>query len=184
MRTISRIAFVFGLMNLIFGITGFIKPLVKPTRKSMLMGMFNRSNPSWLNTQPGEQFGLFATNWVHSLIHIMLAIPAFIPAVRNRFGQVYLGILAGNYALLSALGFMRYGDKSGTHMILGQAQNRNEYLLNSVLAGMGMVFAVMPLLRRIPEQLPSMSEIRGTARQATQKVTRKARKEQGEKMPA
>lgn len=141
--------------------------------------MFRRNGPSWVNTQPGDQFGLFATNWVHSLVHIMLGIPALIPAVRNRFSQVYLGVLAANYAMLSAMGFMRYGNKSGTHMILGQAQNRNEYFLNSVLAAAGMVFALMPMMRR----MPSVSDIRDTAHQVTDKAMQKVHKDSGEKMP-
>jgi hypothetical protein len=179
MRTISRIALIFGVLNLFFGITGFISPLV--TKQRSFFPWMNRNPNKWINTQPGEQFGLFATNWVHSLMHIILGIPALIPAVRNRFARVYLGALAANYAMLSAMGFMDYGMKSGVHTVMGQAQNREDSLLNSVLALAGLLFVLRPDMKL--GRLPSVSQIQDSAEEVVDRATRKVHKQSGEKMP-
>lgn len=180
MRTIQRVALVFGLVNLLFGIVGFISPLVKPTRRSMLLRLFKRNNPSWLNTQPGEEFGLFGTNWVHSLAHIALGLPALIPTVRNRFGQAYLGVLSAVFASLAGLGFLQFGTKTGVHDVMGMALNREDNYLHSAMAGMGLMFALMPVMRQLPSALP---QVREQAQQVVGKVTSKVQKEPTEKMP-
>lgn len=168
MRTIQRVAYVFSLTSLFFGITGFFGPLVDGNRDR------------WLNIHSGKQFGLFATNWVHSLSHIVMGLPGLIPQVRERYARIYMGALTTLFALFAGMGWIQSGMKSGVYKTMGMAQNREDNIMHTVMAATGLLFTLMPdlRLRRLPAEF-EVQDLRKTTNRAMEKV----RKEAVEKMP-
>ena len=63
MRTIQKIAFYFGIVNLVIGLAGFTGPLV------------TKNDEKIINLKPGLLFNIFAINWLHALVHLLAGSP-------------------------------------------------------------------------------------------------------------
>ena len=167
MRTIKTVATIFSYMSLLFGLTGFIGPLVRGNRDKTF------------NTKPGLQFGFAATNWIHSLAHTLFGAVGLVPAVRDRYARQYVSSLTGIFAALAGMGWMTTRNRDGIHMRMGMAINRADNIIHTVWAAIGLFFALQP---NFFENLPSQRQMRQTLEHTRSRVEEKIQP-QREKMP-
>lgn len=86
-------ALLAGLVYLLIGVLGFVPPLLQPELPAI--GPFE-----------GFLFGVFAVNWVHSLIHIVTGL-AGIPAFRSFGGSLqFFRIMGYAYLIIFILGII------------------------------------------------------------------------------
>lgn len=192
MRTIHRVALIFSIVSLAFGITGFIGPLVMNPRRRFLnripgiknIPVVNKAvKPSLINTEPGLQFGIAATNWEHSLAHTLMGVTGLaIYNFRRDLTQMYVWMMTGIFALLGGMGWVRYGSRPGIHSMMGMAVNTTDNIIHTVWAVVGAFFSLMPDFSL--SRLPSARELKGRAREVEDYATSKIEKTTGEKMPA
>ena len=70
MRSVQTAAKYLSLANLLVGIAGFFAPVVTGNSDRII------------NIHPGRLFGIFAVNWPHALLHVVLGLVG-LPAQRD-----------------------------------------------------------------------------------------------------
>ncbi len=130
MRTIQKIAFYFGMVNLVIGLAGFMGPLVTKNDQKMI------------NTRPGLLFGIFAINWVHALVHLLTGIGGLLTRTSQSAARNYMWFSSILFSVLTAMGLAVFGFKRGIHMVMGMALNLPDNLLHALFAVAGVVGGV------------------------------------------
>ena len=151
MRTIQKIAFYFGLVNLVIGLAGFVAPLV------------TKNDDKMINTKPGLLFNVFAINWLHALLHVLAGAAGLLLHVRENASRTYLWISSALFGALSAVGIAVFGFKRGIFMVMGMALNAPDNVLHAAFAAASLVGGMWKP-RLYPEAL--LEEFKETAEKA------------------
>lgn len=131
---------LFGVANLLLGLMGFVGPLNPPPDGIVA--------DSFITEGPGLLFGVLATNWAHSLIHIGFGLYGLL-AVRGRaVVETYGWAVAAAFALLLALGLLGVAgplairEPDGTLLTLSVAVNGVGHGVHAVWALIGVGIAL------------------------------------------
>ncbi len=120
MRTVQKIAFYFGMLNLVIGLAGFIGPLI------------TKNDQKIINTKPGLLFGIFAINWVHALVHLLAGIGGILARAEHNASRTYLWFSSILFGALTSMGVAVFGFRRGIHLVMGMALNRQDNILHGV----------------------------------------------------
>ncbi|GIV95713.1 MAG: hypothetical protein KatS3mg057_0370 [Herpetosiphonaceae bacterium] len=124
----QKVASFLALANLVVGIAGLFSPLVTGNRDRVI------------NIRPGLLFGIFAINWVHALLHLMVGLIG-IPARRNAgLGVRYLQLHALLFSFLSAAGWRMVRGPRRIHMMMGMALDTPGNIVHTLWAVLGAWF--------------------------------------------
>ncbi len=127
MRTIQKIAFYFGMVNLVIGLAGFTGPLV------------TKNDQKVINTKPGLLFGIFAINWAHALLHLLTGVGGLVARTSQDAARTYMWFSSILFGALTSMGLAVFGLNRGIHLVMGMALNRQDNLLHTAFALAGMV---------------------------------------------
>jgi hypothetical protein len=147
MRTIERFAFIFGILNLVFGVLAFFSPFVSHQRRGLARFLPHR-NRGFINRQPGRLFNLFAVNPTHAAIHSALGAAGLATRPLSHFSRPYLGLSALLFGALAAIGWANTGFRSRAHHLMGAAVDWRDNILHTVLAAGSLLLALRPDLGR------------------------------------
>ncbi|CCF85554.1 DUF4383 domain-containing protein [Nitrolancea hollandica] len=132
MRSVRIAAKYLCLANLFVGIAAFFAPAVTGNSDRIL------------NIHPGRLFGIFAVNWLHALMHVVLGLAGISAWRRASSSVTYLQLLAAVFGALSIMGFSKGRGRSGIYFVMGMALNRADNILHGIWAGAAALFAVRP----------------------------------------
>ncbi|MDP9373458.1 MAG: DUF4383 domain-containing protein [Chloroflexota bacterium] len=130
MRPVQRATYYLGLTNLAIGIAGFAGPLVTGNRDHLI------------NIRPGFLLGVFAMNWLHALLHLVVGI-AGLPSWRvPRSATGYMRLHTVLFGVLWAMGRLRVRGSSRIHMMMGMALNAPANVVHALWALIGLAFTL------------------------------------------
>lgn len=132
MRSVQTAAKYLSLANLLIGIAGFFGPAVTGNSDRII------------NIHPGRLFGIFAINWLHALMHVVLGL-AGMPAWRTASSSAtYPRLMAVLFGVLSPMGVLKVRRRPGIYFVMGMAINRPDNILHGIWAGTAALFALRP----------------------------------------
>jgi hypothetical protein len=132
MRSVQTAAKYLSLANLLVGIAGFFAPVVTGNSDRII------------NIHPGRLFGIFAVNWPHALLHVVLGLVG-LPAQRAASSSAtYLRLTAALFGALSLMGVFKVRARSGIYFMMGMAINRADNVLHGIWAGTAALFTMSP----------------------------------------
>ncbi len=119
--TVARgFALIFGLVYVVVGLLGFIKPLTDAPGSGLFLG-----------GEDAKLLGIFAVNWFHNLAHLAIGLLGLAAAQRMDLARVYAQAIGLAYALLFVIGLFT-GDFLGV-LPLNGADNVL-HLLSAIVA--------------------------------------------------
>jgi hypothetical protein len=85
-------ALIFGAIYVIVGVIGFIRPLTDAPADGIIV------------TGTANLLGIFAVNWLHNLVHILVGVLGLAAAARTPSARTYAQVIGIAYAALFVIG--------------------------------------------------------------------------------
>lgn len=128
MTLVQKGALVFGLVNAVIGVAGFLGPLI------------TGNDDGLINIHHGNLFGFIAIDWMHAAAHLAVGVLGVAAASSAASSRLWFGIITAAFAVLAIYGWVAVGFDPSMHILLGMGFDLEGNVLHTLWTAIGLFF--------------------------------------------
>ncbi len=125
---VQKGALVFGLVNVLIGVAGFLVPLV------------SGNDDGLLNITPGNLLGFLAIDWMHAGLHLVVGLLGVLMAASAALSRLWMGLVVVVFGLLAVYGWFEAGLDPETHHVRGMVFDLEGNIIHTLWTAVGVFF--------------------------------------------